>query len=471
MNSGRGAGAAARGSRAFRHRPYRLFFAGQTVALAGVWMQSVAIAWLVLELTDDPLALGLVGAAQFGPVVALGLFGGLLADHLPKRQTVQVTHVAELVLSLMLFVLAVTGIVELWHVLAVSVAVGIANAIGLPTRQAFVVEMVGPEDLISAVGINSAIANATRVVGPAVGGLIVGFLGPEWAILASAACFVPAIVAYALIRDAELQRGMTPAPPGGLRAIGASIRAGLGYVGRTPLVLLAIVTASLGATFGMNFQVVIPPLARDILGADAAGFGYLIAASGLGSTAAGVAIATAHQVTGRQVAVGAIVLGLASIVIAAVPHYAVTAVAMFVAGAGGVGMAAVGMTTIQTTTPHELRGRVISIWTVAFMGSIPVGGVLLGWLASGWGVQLAIGLGGIACTAVGLFAWRPISRAPRPGATSPKLPFDGPVGGFGLSQASATSLEPRAAVGTSMPITATDARPAAGPDPRAEPGS
>jgi len=228
------------GLRAFKHRNYRLFFGGQAISLVGTWMQQVAQGWLVLQLTNDPLWLGLVAVAQFGPVLAFGLFGGLIADHLPKRQTLMVTQAIAMVLALVLFGLTATDLVEVWHVMVLAALLGIANAVDMPTRQAFAVEMVGRDDMANAVGLNAALFNASRIVGPAMAGLLIGAFNISIAFLINGLSFIPVLIGYFMMRDEELRPIPAIARPTGWRDVVENLAEGARYVRRTPLVMLGL---------------------------------------------------------------------------------------------------------------------------------------------------------------------------------------------------------------------------------------
>ena len=416
--------------RALRHRNYRLFFAGQAVSLAGSWMQSVAQAWLVLTLTDDPLMLGVVAAAQWTPVLVLGLFGGLIADALPKRQTLVIVEAVMATLAIVLGVLTLTGVVEVWMILVLAVLLGCANAVEMPVRQAFSVEMVGREDVVNAIALNSATFNAARVIGPAVAGLTIAALDISVAFFLNGASFLAVIVALLLMRPGEL---LTPPPiprPHSVREVLASVGEGISYARRTPAVLLPVVVVGLAATIGMNFQITIPPFARDVLGGDSATFGFLMTASGLGAVAAALFLATRARPSPWAIAGGATMLGAGLLVVAAVPVFAVALVALAVAGFGAIWMAANGNTLIQATVPDELRGRVISVYTTVFAGSTPVGALFAGALAARWGAVAALAVGGILTVGVGAAAllWlrRHWSVAAPP--ASPVVLGRGPVG-------------------------------------------
>jgi MFS family permease len=416
-----------RGWRALRHRNYRLFFIGQLVSLIGTWMQSVAQGWLVLQLTGDPFYLGLVAAAQFGPVLVLGLFGGVVADGLPKRRTLVVTQAIAMALALALFVLTATGRVTVEQVLGLAFLLGCVNAIEMPTRQAFAVELVGREDIGNAVALNSAVFNSARVLGPAVAGLTIGATGLASAFLLNGISFLAVIVAY--LRMDENSLGAMPrfARPTTVREVMTHLRVGLAYVRRTPDVLVPIVVVGLVATVGMNFNVLIPPLAKDLLNVGAPGYGFLMAATGLGSLTASLTIAFGRRNRVALIGFGAALTGLAELVLAASGSFSLSLVAMFGAGLGAISMAATANTTIQLTVPDELRGRVMSVYTTVFAGSTPIGGIVAGTLASRLGVAEAIGIGGGLSLIVGLgvIAW--FRRAPGtageagPGAAPPSF--------------------------------------------------
>ncbi len=393
------------GAPAFRHRNYRLFFGGQAISLVGTWMQQVAQGWLVLQLTHDPFWLGLVAAAQFGPVIAFGLFGGVIADQLPKRKTLLVTQVAAMVLALALFGLTATGLVEVWHVMVLAALLGVANAVDMPARQAFAVEMVGREDVTNAVGFNAALFNGSRIVGPAVAGLLIGAFDISAAFLINGLSYVGVIAAYLLMRDSELRASDPIARPTGMRDVFDNLAEGARYVRDTPLVLLSCVVVGLAATFGMNFQVLVPPLADDVLQVGASGFGFLMAASGIGSTAAALGVAFSRRTRARWIAIGAMALGLGGLLLAWSPSFPVALFAMLVAGGGGIAMAVTANTTIQTTVPDQLRGRVMSVYTTVFAGSVPAGGLLAGYVASRWGVAAAFAAGGLVTLGIGAGAW------------------------------------------------------------------
>jgi MFS family permease len=395
-----------RAASAFGHRNFRLFFSGQVVSLVGTWMQQVAQAWLVLTLTGDPFWLGVVATAQFLPVMALGLFAGILADVLPKRQTLIAVQVVMMSLAIILTILTAAAVVQVWMIVVLALLLGCANAVDMPVRQAFAIEMVGPRDVGNAVALNSAMFNGARVVGPALAGLTIGAFGMAPAFAINALSFLAVLIGLSLMRDEELHRARLVPRPRSVGAVMANLAEGLSFVRHTPLVLLALTTLGLAATFGMNFQVVIPPLAQ-ALGSDAAGYGFLMTASGLGALTAALTLVIGGRPKPVRIALGAIVLGVASILLAMSTAYPLSLLLMIPIGAGGITMAVTANAAIQLAVPDGLRGRVMSVYTTIFSASMPIGGLLMGILASSLGIFEAIAIGGLLSllTGVGALVW------------------------------------------------------------------
>ena len=384
----------ARGFNAFRHRNYRLFWAGQLISLIGTWMQTVAQAWLVLQITNDPFALGLLSVAQFGPVMVLGLFGGVIADNLPKRQTLIATQAVQMFLALILTGLLAPATVEVWHILVLAFLLGCANAVDMPTRQSFTVEMVGREDVANAVAHSSAVFNGARVVGPAIAGITIGLVGLAPCFFLNGISFLAVIGGLLLMRDSELHLGTRAARPRTVTAVFDNLAEGLSYVRRTPLVLLAISTVGLSSTFAINWGVSIPPMVRDVLNSDAAGYGFIMAMTGVGSLLGALYIAFTGRASVRLLIGGALTLAVLFTVFGFSRSYPLSLVCMFGAGAGMIAMAASANTLVQLTVPDHLRGRVMSVYTTVFAGSTPIGGLATGALASAYGIAFAVILGG-----------------------------------------------------------------------------
>jgi MFS family permease len=413
------------GWRALRHRNYRLWFAGQAISVIGTWMQMVAQSWLVLSLTNDPFMLGLVAAAQYSPVLAFGLFGGLVADNLPKRRVLIGSQAAMMASAFVLFFLTVTNLVQVWQVILVAFGLGLAQAIDMPTRNSFSVEMVGREDVANAVALNSALFNAARIVGPAVAGLTIGAFDISVAFLVNGLSFIGVLAALLLMREHEL---LSPPPmprPASVRAALGSLAEGLGYVRRTDIVLLAVVTIGLVSTFGMNWTVLIPSLARDVLGTDASGYGFLMSASGIGALIAALGIAFGGRHRPALIGLGALALGAFEMVAGVSRFYPLSLVAMLLVGIGSVALTATANATVQLHSPDQLRGRVMSVYMTIYVGATPIGSLIMGAIASRFGTDTAVWLGGLlSAIAAGVaLAWyrRIRSKTSHEGAQSPTV--------------------------------------------------
>jgi len=384
-----------RGLSAFRHRNFRLFWTGMLVSLIGTWMQSVGQAWLVLQMTNDPIALGVVAAAQFTPVLFLGLFGGIVADAVSKRKALYVTQAAAGVLALVLGVLVATGQVQVWHVFVLALLLGIVNSFDMPIRQAFVVEMVGRDDVANAVALNSAVFNMSRIVGPAIGGLGIALIGLAPLFIVNAVSYVAVIIGLAMMRPMELHSVAHAVVERSVRSVIDRLVEGLRYVRRDEQIFLAISILTVVSTFAMNFTVLIPLLARDVLHGDADTYGFLMAASGFGSFISAMVIAFGARPTLLRLLAGAGIAGFGLIALSLSRSFPASLVLMFIVGWGTISMAATCNTIIQLNVPDVLRGRVMSVYTTAFAGSTPFGGIFAGTLAGIGGASLALGVGGV----------------------------------------------------------------------------
>ncbi len=422
------------GVAAFQHRNYRLFFSGQLISLIGTWMQQVAQAWLVLQLTGDPIWLGIVATAQFLPVMVFGLFAGVAADAFPKRRVLIGTQVSMMILAAILAALVIANVVQVWMIVGLAFLLGIANAVDMPVRQSFAVELVGREDVGPAVALNSAMFNGARVVGPAAAGLAIGAFGVAAAFVLNAVSFLAVIVGLWLMDERDLKIGARIARPTSARAVVQNLSEGLAYVRRTRIVLLATVVVGTVATVGMNFGVLIPAFAQHDLQSDATGYGFLMAASGIGSLLAALRLVFGGRPQPVRLASGALILGVASVALAASRLFPLSLALMVVIGFGSILMAATANTTIQLAVPDHLRGRVMSVYTTVFSASVPIGGLAMGAVASGFGASLAIALGGVLSVAVGLAA---LAWGRQDGFAIPETPaaeIGGSVGGVSTAR-------------------------------------
>jgi len=384
-----------RGLSSFQHRNFRLFWFGMLISLIGTWMQSIGQSWLVLQLTNDPLALGIVSAAQFTPVLFFGLFGGIVADAISKRVALIATQSAAGVLALVLAILVATNQVQVWHVYVLALLLGIVNAFDMPIRQSFVVEMVGREDVANAVALNSAVFNASRIVGPAIGGLGIAAIGIAPLFFVNAISYIAVVIAILMMRPDELHKVAHAVVARTARAVIDSLAEGLRYVRREETIFLAISILTVVSTFAMNFNVLIPILARDTLHGNADTFGFLLAAAGAGSLTGALVIAFGGRPTIRRLIAGSAIVGVALMAVSFSLSLPIDLVLLFIAGYGTISMAATCNTIIQLTVPDMLRGRVMSVYTTLFSGTTPIGGLFAGGLASIGGAPLALGAGGL----------------------------------------------------------------------------
>jgi MFS family permease len=372
-----------------RHRNYRLYWFGQLISLVGTWMQTTGQAWLVLQLTRDPVQLGLVGALQFLPVLLFSLFGGVFADRWAKRRLLLVTNSLAMAQAFVLWALVATNAIQLWQLYVLAMLLGLTTSLDQPVRSAFVVELVGREDLPNAVALSAVPVNVARVLGPGLGGVIIAASGVTTLFLLNGLSFLAALAALALMRSRELyaqpphQQGST-APT--RQSTWRSLREGLAFVRCTPALRLVIVVVGIVLLFGANFNVVLPLFATDVLHAGPKGFGYLSAALGIGALLSSAWLAWSHL----RPTIGRILIGTLLFTLLEAAFTLSRLFPLSVAFIAGVGAAegifgALAITTLQTVTPDSLRGRVNGVYIVCFTGSIPVGYLLAGWLSAAIG--------------------------------------------------------------------------------------
>jgi MFS family permease len=370
---------------------YRRYFAGQVISLSGNWMQTVAAVWLILSLTGSGVAVGLTTALQFLPMLLFGAWGGLLADRFPKRRLLMVTQTLMALPAIGLFAVTEAGAVAPWMVYLAVLAMGAVNAVDNPTRQSFVIEMVGPERVVNAVSLNSVIVQSARIVGPAIAGSLIAVFGIGPCFGVNALTFVAMIVALWGMEPAQLGA----APAGGGRERGA-IRAGLRYVRRTPQLAVPLALMALVGTFGFNFQVVLPLLARFSFDGGAGAYAALVSAMGIGSVI-GALITGSHGRTGsRLIAGAALAFGVTALLAAAMPTLALEIPVLALLGASAVTFAASINSILQLAVEPAMRGRVMALYSVVFLGSTPIGGPLSGWLSEAYDPRVALLLAAIA---------------------------------------------------------------------------
>jgi MFS family permease len=388
-----------------RVRNYRLYFIGQVVSLSGSWMQRVAQSWLVLHLTGSGVALGVVAALQFLPILLFGAMGGLLADRRDKRRLLLVTQSLMGLLALVLGLLTLTGAVRLWMVYLLALLLGGVTAIDIPARQSFVIEMVGRRQLPNAVSLNSAVFTGARVVGPAIAGLLITVVGTGWCFVLNAASVAAVLVALAAMNSTLLHRSEAPPKTRG------QLLEGFRFVWsrpdlRTPLALLAVV-----GTLALNFTVILPLLARNTFHGDASTYGMLFAVLGVGSLA-GALFTASRREPSIHLLIGALgFFGLFLLAAAAAPTLPLEIAALILMGVAALTFQTTTNSLIQLRAEPALRGRVMALYSVVFLGTAPIGAPIVGWVAQQFGPRAGLALGGTAVLVAAVFAlWLARSR-------------------------------------------------------------
>ncbi|MGW5644953.1 MFS transporter [Saccharopolyspora sp. NPDC003752] len=401
--------------RSLRERNYRYYASGQVVSLTGTWMQRAAQDWLVLELSGgSPAALGVAVALQFAPTLLLTLWAGVFADRFDKRRMLVATQSALGACGLVLGLLDVTGVVLLWHVYLLCFVLGCFAAVDAPVRQSFVVEMVGPRQLTNAVALNSMTFNLARIVGPAIAGVLITAIGTGWVFLLNGLSSAAVVAGLALMDASALHRAKPPPKERG------QLRAGLRYVRGRPDLLVVMVLVFFVGTFGMNFESSFAVIARNVFGREADGYGLLITMLAVG-TLTGASLAARRSGRGvprlRLMLLGAGVFGVLEAAAALMPTYELFAASLVPVGIAVMTFTTSANATVQLAVEPTMRGRVMGLYMLLFLGGKPLGGLASGWLAEVLGPRWPILLGGLASLAaalvgVAVLAWRRRTRLP-----------------------------------------------------------
>jgi MFS family permease len=378
--------------RSLRHRNFRLFFSGQLVSLIGTWMQNVGQAWLVLELTHSSFKLGVVSALQFAPMLFLSFPAGAFIDYFNKRKIIIATQFSLMVLAFMLAILDWAGVVLYWHVVILATLLGVVNTIDMPARQSFIIEMVGKEDLMNAIALNSSIFNAARAIGPAIAGIVISAVGTGACFFLNGLSFL-AVLWSLLLMNMEIAVRKEPSS----YHIIEDIKEALSYIRETPVVMVTILLVAVVSIFATNFNVLVPVFARQELHRDAAAFGFLMSSFGIGALIGAVSLAALSRY-GPQPAIllgGGTGLSLILIIIGSQNSYALTALLLALAGWCMVTFFGMANTTVQLNTEDRLRGRVMSVYTFTFGGLTPFGSLFAGTVAHWIKAPLTFALGGL----------------------------------------------------------------------------
>jgi MFS family permease len=384
-----------------RIRNYRLYFTAQLISVSGTWMQTVAQSWLVLRLTGSGVDLGIVVGLQFLPMLLFGPVGGLVADRINKRRLLYLTQAGGGVLALVLGILVVTHEVQLWQVYVLAAMLGMVNVFDNPARQTFIMEMVGREDLPNAVSLNTVVMNASRVVGPAIGGVIITLVGLGVCFFVNAASYIAVIVGLSMMRSAELH------PTGTVRRAKGQIRDGFRYVWRTPSLRNTLLAVAVIGIFAYNFTVTLALLAKDTFHGGAGTYSVLTACMGAGAVVGGLLAAHRARPTPRLLQVLALVFGGLLGAVALAPTLATAAVLIVFMGAASIGFIATANASLQLGADPAMRGRVMALYAMAFLGTTPIGAPLVGAIAQWTSPRISLLVGAVATIlSAGILMWR-----------------------------------------------------------------
>ena len=399
-----------------RVRNYRLFFSGQVVSWTGTWVQWVAQGWLILELTKSGFGLGLVTALQWSPVLVLGAWAGVVADRFDKRHVLIFTNVSSGLLSLVLGIATVSGVVTLWFVIVIAFLLGVVTAIDNPTRQTFTFEMVGRHRLPNAISLNTATFTTARVIGPVVAGFLIAGIGIGECFLVNAASFIPITIALLKMDPGQLTpTGIVEQKPG-------QVREGLRYVASVPILRSLLTIMAVVGTLQYNFQVILPVLAKETFGGDATTFAFLGAALGVGMFIGSISSAAFGRAGRRYLLTAGFTLGLMSILVGVAPTVWSAALLMLPMGAASMNFLSTVNSTLQLNSSDEMRGRVMAIYFVLFLGSTPIGAPIIGWIAEMFSTRAALAFCGLATLAACTYGYFKLphdeSRTLKPNETS-----------------------------------------------------
>ena len=390
-----------------RQRNYRLFFFGQLVSVAGTWMQTVAQSFVVLDLTHSGTQLGLTTAARFLPMFVFGPLGGVFADRMDRRRVLYVTQALSGLLAGVFAVTVGTHSIRLWIVYLLALALGFVNVFDNPARQSFISEMVSTGDLPNAVTLNSVAANMARVLGAALGGVIAAAIGLALCFTINALSFGAVLVSLAAMRSSELF------PAERVSRQKKQVRQGLRYVRNTPELLIPLLMIAVVGTLAWEFQVSLPLMASKVFHGGAASYGVMASVMGGGAVVGGLISAARARPRARALCLAAIGWGIAILAAAVAPSFALELAALVFVGYGSITFNSLAKTTLQLAAKPEMRGRVMALWALAWMGSTPIGGPIVGWTGQAIGARWALVIGGVAALACGVLALPALTRIDR----------------------------------------------------------
>lgn len=374
-------------------RNYRLYYIGQIISTSGTFMQSVAQAWLVLKLTNSGMALGITSALQYLPILLLGPFGGIIADRFPKRKILYFTQSISGLLALTLGTLVATDLVKVWMVYILAFCLGMTNVIDNPARQTFYIELVGPDHLRNAITLYSTLVNLARIIGPAVAGALIASAGLAPCFFINGFSYIAVVTMLGMMRADELLT-TPPLPPNK-----GQLREGVKYVLSTPVIAAALLMMAILGTLTYEFTVSLPLIAQDVFKGDAGSYAFLTASMGFGAATGGIFFAGRKGITPHKMISAAILFGLAILTAACMPSLLLSGLVMVLVGACSINFSSLANSVVQLTSTPQMRGRVMSFWSMAFLGTTTIGGPIVGWFAETAGARWGLALGGLAALA------------------------------------------------------------------------
>jgi MFS family permease len=399
---------------------FRLFFIGQGISLCGTWMQTVSLSLLVLKLTGSGTQLGFVVAAQFLPLLLFGTYGGVIADRFNKRHVLYVTQSMQGILALTLGLLVVTGTVQLWMVYVVAVGLGLATLVDNPSRQTFIIEMVGSDRLKNAVTLNSTMVNGARIIGPSIAAALIATVGIGFCFLINAASYIAVLVALIAMHESELvPAALSKREPG-------QIRAGLRYAWNTPALKSTLLMMLIIGTFAYEFPVILPLFATRTLHGNATTYSLITVAMGLGAVVGGLYSAGRGVATQKQLVGVAVLFGISLLLTAIAPDLLVALLLLVVVGSLSVLFISLGNTTLQLTSEATMRGRVMALWAIAFAGTTPIGGPIIGAIADHSNPRIGLLVGGVSALVAGAIGLAVFGKMSTTNASSSIQEYDGP---------------------------------------------
>jgi MFS family permease len=385
-----------------KHRNYRLFFTGQVISNIGTWMQRVAQAWLVLSLTHSPLAVGILALCQFMPFTLFSLVAGVVVDRLDAWRTVISTQLTQMLLAWTIAVIALAGVAQAWQVYVIATLMGLVQVLDAPSRQSLTFRMVGPLELPNAISLNSGVFNGARIFGPALAGVLIAAAGAGVCFAVNAASYLAVLAGLLLMRPEEFHAVKRRERP---RSLAAGLKEGISYARQDSLVWLTLTLVFVMSTFCLNFNVLLPVLAKQTLHSGPETFGILSAVFGVGALIGALVSAHLSRATMGTTALGSAGFALCQLLIAPVRTTLVVAVLLFVAGIFFTTWSSNSNSLIQLSAPDHLRGRLIGLYFFAFAGTGTAGGIISGWLTAIGGTELAFAIAGLVGVATSLLVW------------------------------------------------------------------